>query len=241
MVDAVRPPLRHVPQPPPRPAHASSRRRRAVTAPCAPGRFLGPRTQLVGVNMPSLHPVPWSLPRLKHANCWSAPTDYRHCTMGPGRFRGPGTQLVGANGAPLHVPPGTQLVDTIEPRSASRSCIDIVRPYGTVHHLVLGSAPLPEDQPFPDTFVCDDDALTCEPMVEWEYYTHHQKKSVAWFNPDLCVHCARQFGAGRRHKDLQDVYHVVLPICEACEANGLKHILRKLKPNGQQKLKNLKK
>eukprot|EP00873_Tetraselmis_striata_P008189 jgi/Tetstr1/428453/TSEL_018466.t1 len=72
--------------------------------------------------------------------------------MGPGHFRGPGTQLVGANGAPLHVPPGTQLVDTIEPRSASRSCIDI-----------------------------------------------------------------------------------------ACEADGLKHILRRLKPNGQQKLKNLKK
>eukprot|EP00873_Tetraselmis_striata_P034584 jgi/Tetstr1/454848/TSEL_000326.t1 len=76
--------------------------------------------------------------------------------------------------------------------------------------------------------------------VEWEYYTN-QKKSVAWFNPDLFVHCVGQLGAGRRHKDLQDVYRVVLPIREACElkADGLKHIVRRLKPNGQQRLKNL--
>eukprot|EP00873_Tetraselmis_striata_P019348 jgi/Tetstr1/439612/TSEL_028036.t1 len=45
-----------------------------------------------------------------------------------------------------------------------------------------------EDHPFRDTFVCDD-ALTCESRVEWEYYTH-QKKSMAWSNPDMCVHCA---------------------------------------------------
>eukprot|EP00873_Tetraselmis_striata_P002925 jgi/Tetstr1/423189/TSEL_001309.t1 len=73
--------------------------------------------------------------------------------------------------------------------------------------------------------------------VEWEYYTH-LKKSVAWFNPDLCVHCVGQLGAGWRHKDLHDVYHVVLPICEACEADGLKHNVPGFKPNGEQKLKN---
>eukprot|EP00873_Tetraselmis_striata_P009548 jgi/Tetstr1/429812/TSEL_019679.t1 len=40
---------------------------------------------------------------------------------------------------------------------------------------------------------------------------------------------------------MHDVYRVVLPIREACElkADGLKHSVRKLKPNGQQRLKNL--
>eukprot|EP00873_Tetraselmis_striata_P022781 jgi/Tetstr1/443045/TSEL_031104.t1 len=78
-------------------------------------------------------------------------------------------------------------------------------------------------------------ALTYESKVEWEYYTNH-KKSVAWINPDMSVHCDGQLGAGRRHKDMRDVYHVMLPICEA---DGLKHILRRFKPNCQRKLKNL--
>eukprot|EP00873_Tetraselmis_striata_P028282 jgi/Tetstr1/448546/TSEL_035804.t1 len=48
---------------------------------------------------------------------------------------------------------------------------------------------------------------------EMEYYTH-QKKSVAWFDADMCVHCIGQLGVGQRHKDMQDVYYVVLPICQ---------------------------
>eukprot|EP00873_Tetraselmis_striata_P042763 jgi/Tetstr1/463027/TSEL_007965.t1 len=74
-------------------------------------------------------------------------------------------------------------------------------------NLLLAKEPLPKDHPFRDTFVCDD-ALTCESKVEWENYTH-QKKSVAWFNPDMCMHY------------------------------GLKHIVRMFKPNGHEKLKNL--
>jgi len=59
-------------------------------------------------------------------------------------------------------------------------------------------------------FLCDD-ALTCASRME--YYTH-QKKSVAWFDADMCVHCIGQLGVGQRHKDMQDVYYVVLPICQ---------------------------
>eukprot|EP00873_Tetraselmis_striata_P037323 jgi/Tetstr1/457587/TSEL_044155.t1 len=53
----------------------------------------------------------------------------------------------------------------------------------------------------------------------------------------MCVHNGGQLGVGQRHKDMQEVYHVVLSICQACEADGLKHIVRKFKPNGQKKLK----
>eukprot|EP00873_Tetraselmis_striata_P036749 jgi/Tetstr1/457013/TSEL_043677.t1 len=110
--------------------------------PCAmcPGRRLrGMRTQLVGANLASLNPVPWSLPRpmkqligtvtpslhqaraqIASATCarlWSAPTG-RHYTMHLGRFHGPRTELVGTNNR-LYTnrlrDPQTQLVGTIGP------------------------------------------------------------------------------------------------------------------------------
>eukprot|EP00873_Tetraselmis_striata_P008829 jgi/Tetstr1/429093/TSEL_019057.t1 len=67
--------------------------------------------------------------------------------------------------------------------SAQMTGMSIAHP-SKLHGVMERQEPLPEDHPFRDTFVCDDNALTCESKVEWEYYTHW-KKSVAWFNPDM--------------------------------------------------------
>eukprot|EP00873_Tetraselmis_striata_P041516 jgi/Tetstr1/461780/TSEL_006867.t1 len=90
--------------------------------------------------------------------------------------------------------------------------------------LCTDSAPLPEDPLFRVTFVCDD-ALACESMVEWEYYTN-QKKSVAWINPECACTVLDNLEPDGATKTCRT------SITSCCPS-------ARSKPNGQQKLKNM--